>query len=234
MRFMVNNDSLFFAIMRDFQQSFKDSVAHGIDFKDKLNEHTGQDFTQMFEEWYFGEGFPTYSVKWKQEGNDVIVQVNHTASKPGVTPTFTNPIEIKFNRTPLQDTVVRFPISSNQETFFLPNFGTLSTSATAIIDPNNWVINNVGAVTQDNTLTILEVSAADKVRIYPNPANSFVEVYGLNLADYTIRDMTGKIAGSGLYHAGDKIATERLVSGAYLIEFIEKSGRKHLKLISVE
>jgi aminopeptidase N len=234
MRFMVNNDSLFFAIMRDFQQSFKDSVAHGIDFKDKLNEHTGEDFTQMFEEWYFGEGFPTYSVKWKQEGNDVIVQVNHTASKPGVTPTFTNPIEIKFNRTPLQDTVVRFPISSNQETFFLPNFGTLSTSATAIIDPNNWVINNAGAVTQDNSLSLSENKDPRELVLYPNPTNGPFTIQNVSTeVRVNVLDMFGIVVKSLDFEPNTYIDLSELKKGNYLLEIMLPENQKRLKIIQL-
>ena len=60
MRYMVNDDALFFNILRDFQVTFKDSTAYGIDFKEALEEATGIDFNPVFEEWYFGEGYPTY------------------------------------------------------------------------------------------------------------------------------------------------------------------------------
>ncbi len=234
MRFMMNNDSLFFAVLKDFQQSFKDSVAHGIDFRDKLNEFSSMDFTEMFEQWYFGEGYPTYSLKWKQEGNDVIVQVNHTTSKPAITPTFTNPIEINFNRTPLQDTIVRFTINSNQETFLLPNFGTLSTSATAIIDPNNWIINNAGSVTQDNSLSLSEIKESKELIIYPNPTNGPFTIQNVpSQVQVNVLDMFGKVVKSLEFEPNTYIDLSELNKGNYLLEILLPDNQKRLKIIQL-
>jgi aminopeptidase N len=233
-RFMLNDDSLFFEVLKDFQQSFKDSVAHGIDFRDKLNELSSIDFTEMFEQWYFGEGYPTYSLKWKQEGNDVIVQINHSASKPSITPTFTNPIEIKFNRTPLQDTTVRFAINSNQETFYLQNFGTLSTSATAIIDPNNWIINNAGSVTQDNSLSLSEIKENKELVVYPNPTNGPFTIQNVpSNTQVNVLDMFGKIVKSLEFEPNTFIDLSQLKKGNYLLEILLPDNQKRLKIIQL-
>jgi hypothetical protein len=209
-------------------------VAHGIDFRNKLNELSSIDFTEMFEQWYFGEGYPTYSLKWKQEGNDVIVQVNHTTSKPAITPIFTNPIEIKFNRTPLQDTTVRFTINSNQETFYLQNLGTLSTSATAIIDPNNWIINNAGSVTQDNSLSLSEIKENKELVVYPNPTNGPFTIQNVpSNTQVNVLDMFGKIVKSLEFEPNTFIDLSQLKKGNYLLEILLPDNQKRLKIIQL-
>ena len=132
---MVNDDALFFEILRDFQVAFKDSTAHGIDFKEALEDATGIDFNPVFEEWYFGEGYPTYSLLWQQNGEDVLVEINHTCSKPSVTATFTNDLDIRFIRPGIGDTIIRFDVNANSNTFTISNIGTIA--STILIDPEN-------------------------------------------------------------------------------------------------
>ena len=49
MRYMVNDDALFFDILRDCKVAFRDSTAYGIDFKEALEDATGIDFNRVFE-----------------------------------------------------------------------------------------------------------------------------------------------------------------------------------------
>ena len=51
---------------------------------------------------------PTYSIRWKQIRTDLLLELNHTASKPNVTPTFTNPKDLRFLRQGMSDTLIRF------------------------------------------------------------------------------------------------------------------------------
>ena len=237
MRFMMDDDNLFFQTFRDFLDNFSDSTAHGIDFRNILEDNSGIDYTPMFEQWYFGEGYPTYSVGWKQVGNDVIIEINHSGSKPGITPAFTNPTELKLNRTPLQDTIIRFDITSNSDVFYLSNIGTLSTSATAIVDPNNWVINGVGSVSQDNSLTWSGVheNTLPSVTIYPNPSNGVISITGLESGKIVVRVMGGRIVYDGGFLENSVIDLENLSSGSYVAEIINNDQSLNLiKLITLQ
>jgi len=234
LRFLINNDELFYDGLSAFQVAFKDSTARGVDFKNFMSTYCNLNLDNFFDEWYFGEGYPTYSVKWNQDENDIVVQINHTASKPAVTPTFTNSIEIKFNRTPMPDTIVRFPISSNQETFYLSNFGTLSTNATAIIDPNNWVINNVGTVTQDNSLNLDNLAQSDEPIIVPNPNSGIFTIKNLNSkAEINVYDLFGKIVKSLEFEPNTYIDLSQLKKGNYLLEILLPENQKRLKIIQL-
>ncbi|NBW60045.1 MAG: hypothetical protein EBR41_05715, partial [Crocinitomicaceae bacterium] len=175
-RYLMNNDSLFFAGLREFQNDFKDSVARGIDLRNKMQEISSINYTPFFEQWYFGEGYPTYSIRWKQSGQDLLLELNHTASKPSVTPTFTNPIDLRFIRQGMSDTLIRFNVTSNSQQFYISNFGTLS--STISVDPQNWIINNLGTIIQDNSLVNLtEVNENNIVlTIVPNPNNGIFTI----------------------------------------------------------
>ena len=231
-RFLIDNDSLFFAGLRAFQLAFSEISAKGVDFKDFMAAYTGVNLDAFFEEWYFGEGYPTYSVRWKQDGQDVLLEISHSASKPSVTPTFTNDIEIFFNRMGQPDTVIRFPISSNIELFTIPNIGTLSTTSTINLDPNNWIINNTGSIIQDNSLSIHENSTSKDLLITPNPNNGIFAIDNLNSkAEIHVYDMYGKVVKNITFEPNTPINLTDLEKGNYLLEIILSGNHKRLKLV---
>ena len=232
MRYMVNNDNLFFDILRDFQVAFTDSTANGIDFKEALEEATGQDFTPLFEEWYFGEGFPTYSILWQQSGNDVLLQINQTTSKPSVTPFFTNDLNIRFTRPGQSDTIVRFNIDGNSNSFTVGNIGNISPSLT--IDPQNWIVNENGSIIQSNELSIIdfEQNSLD-LSIYPNPSRGIFSIDGLTeKAELVIYDLNGKERKKECISPQQYIDIKELGKGTYIIEIQINKNKKRLKIIS--
>jgi aminopeptidase N len=231
-RYLINNDSLFFNALRAFQMAYQDQTAKGVDFKDFVSVYTGTNLDAFFEEWYFGEGYPTYSIRWEQVGQDVLLEISHTASKPSITPTFTNPIDLKLNRAAAPDTIIRFPIASNTELFTISNIGQLSTSATAIIDPNNWIINRVGTVSQDNSLEIIENINRKDIVINPNPSEGIFTIQNLEFeTPIRVIDMNGITVSNLIVQPGKIIDLTNLKKGSYLIEVSLPNGNKRLKLV---
>ena len=66
-RFEMNNDAHFFQTLQNFQQQYQDSLATGLDFKAVCENVSGLDFTDFFNQWYFGQGYPTFSAVWSQK-----------------------------------------------------------------------------------------------------------------------------------------------------------------------
>ena len=233
MRYMVNDDAIFFDILRDFQVAFKDSTANGIDFKEALEDATGIDFNPVFEEWYFGEGYPTYSLLWQQNGEDVFVEINHTCSKPSVTATFTNDLDIRFIRPGVGDTIVRFDINNNSQTFTISNIGSIASSI--LIDPENWIINQVGTIVESDELSFIE--AEDKtmnLSIYPNPSRGTFQIHGLaEKAELTIYDLKGKERKKANISPNQIIDIKNLGEGSYVIEIKINNNKKRFKIITI-
>lgn len=218
MRYIVDNDSLFFATLREFQVDFGDSVATGIDMRDKFQAETGIDFTPFFEEWYFGGGYPTYSIQWNQLGSDILIQLSHSVSQAAVTPTFTNPIDVRITRPMLGDTIVRLDVNSNQQQFLISNAGA---AGTMFIDPANWVINAVGTIVFNASLVGLnEEVIADKITVYPNPSNGMVtvQVDDQSAKDYVIYKMNGQIIEKGSANGTFQLDLSKYGNGTYLLE----------------
>lgn len=216
MRYMLNDDQLFYAMLKNFLSSKAFGTAFGVDVRDAFAQASGINFTPFFDEWYFGEGFPTYSVQWKQLGNDALVQISHTSSAPNVTPTFTNPIDLKFVRPGNTDTTIRFDITSNSNLFQINGIGTLSNSIS--IDPQNWVVNQNGTITMNQLLGLESPNGSEGMELYPNPSNE--EIYINNIPNdcrYSIYDMYGKVQLMDKVSGGNSIKTSSLPSGTYLL-----------------
>jgi aminopeptidase N len=233
MRYMVNDDALFFDILRDFQVAFKDSTANGIDFKEALEDATGIDFNPVFEEWYFGEGYPTYSLLWQQNGEDVLIEINHTCSKPSVTATFTNDLDIRFIRPGIGDTIVRFDVNANSNTFTVSNIGTIASSI--LIDPENWIINQVGSIVQSNELSFIDPEENNlTLSIYPNPSRGTFQINGLaQKAELTIYDLKGKERKKASVLPNEIIDIKYLGKGSYIIEIQLYNNLKRFKIITI-
>ncbi len=231
MRFVLNNDTLFYNVLKNFQQTYGDSVATGDDFRNMISNMSGIDFTDFFNQWYYGEGFPTYNVSWNQQGNNLNFVLNQQGSMPLITPFFKVPLEIRFSWAG-GDTIIRFDQTVNDQAFsaVIPH-----TVQSLEIDPNNWIINNVGSVVTNIPITGTSV----QWQIGPNPANTYlnIEAPGMDLktTDLVISDITGKSVRSITMASGaETIDISDLPAGIYYIK--ESSGNllKPYKFVKVK
>lgn len=234
LRYLIQNDSLFFGALQDFQNTFADSTATGLDFKNHVANYCNINLDSYFEQWYFGEGFPTYQVKYNQVGTDLILEISHTGSMPNVTPTFTNPVTLKLSRQGQADTLVRFPITSNSALFTISNYGTLV--GTIGIDPSNWLINGNAGVSFDPTLSIKEDGMDQKVALlpYPNPSSDFIQLLEQQepLA-YELYAANGKLLQAGSLAPGQKIDVRTLTKGSYILQLLNANQMKTIKLVTI-
>lgn len=236
-RYIVNNDDQFFTALRNFQNEFADSVAIGLDVKQAIESESGIDLTNFFNEWYFGEGFPTYSTKWNCIGETLHLQINQSVSKPTVTPLFTTPLEIKFSRQGLPDTTLQFPISSNTENFVIPGVGIIS--GVTAVDPDNWIINENGTNLYDGNF-LAELNSIEKsefVSVLPNPATNivYITIPSNHKGIAWLSDQNGKRLKSARIEDSGILTVQDLSQGTYIV-FIEDltNGRIYKKTIIVQ
>lgn len=227
-RFILNDDVTFFNALKNYQTTFKDSVAKGIDVQMMLENESGLDLTEAFDQWYFGEGYPTYSTRWNLMGNDLVFEITHTASASSVTPTFTNPLEIKFTRNGMSDTTIRFDITSNLNQYYISNIGEVT--AIGAIDPSNWIINNVGSNIRDINFTanagIAEMN--NNIHLSPNPATNSIKLTGIS-SDKFIVEITD-MAGKSLlrFKNMSEIPLNGLTAGNYLVKISDSNTGKQV------
>jgi len=170
-RFEVGDDSLFFLTLRNFQNEFAGSVATGLDFKDVLETTTGQDFTDFFNQWYFGEGYPIYNINWTQINDTLKIHSVQTTSTT-VTPLFKMSLEFKLHFAG-GDTTIKIYQNSNEQLFEI-YFPLLVTEIS--VDPNNWVIDSSTVIPTGIDYDEFVIESFYLYQNFPNPFNPSTKI----------------------------------------------------------
>lgn len=223
LRYLINDDDVFFDVLKNVQVAFANSTATGLEFKAYAEQETGLDLTDFFNQWYFGEGYPTYAVQYNAVGTTVNVQINQTVSRPTVTPLFTNPVDLRILRSGgLGDTIVRIDITSNQTTATIS--GIENFVSVNAVDPLNYIINKAGAITQNPNLSVADLQQeAETLLIYPNPTEGQLTVVFSDEQPRTLRliDQKGKTVLEQKVVSMETIDLSGFGSGQYLVELTD-------------
>lgn len=227
LRFLVNDDPTFFTILKTYQTTFTDSTARVNDFKLIAETISGLDLTDFFNEWYYGEGFPTYSAEWNKIDDNVIIELSQTSSMASVTPLFTNDIEIKVTGTNgLEETQI-FSVDGSTVNLSLPFTEDV---ASIEIDPNNWILNEMGTVTENSGLVSISENTVE-IKVYPNPVvNELFISNSTELEEALLFDVKGQMIKSyKLVNGLNSVSVKDLSKGTYILkigtttkEFIKK------------
>ncbi|PSK92482.1 M1 family aminopeptidase [Taibaiella chishuiensis] len=234
LRFIAGDDTRFFDLLRNYQVQFANSTANTEQFKTFAATAYGRNLDTFFNQWIYGEGYPVYSAAWNQVGDQVIVRLSQTTSMPSSINLFVMPLEISMTTATGEDTVVTVYNNMATQTF---SFNWARTATGLDIDPNNWVLNRVGNITKDNTLSVTAPQLFSGT-VYPNPARQQWTLTGLT-AGCTLRlcDMSGRTLAE-VPSAGKQtvdIDARGLATGMYLLRIADKAGHtQYLKLLKAE
>ena len=144
------------------------NFARASDLKTHIEIASGKNLTLYFNQWFYGEGFPSYQLSWSQDASNVInLTVNQTTSKPASVPFFELDIPVEFKNSTM-DTIVRLTNTSSGQSYSIQ----LPFCAdSAKFDPERWLI------TANNTVTsVNENELSQQVKIFPNPATDKLQV----------------------------------------------------------
>jgi aminopeptidase N len=189
-RFNLQNDTLFFDVLKNFQQKFADSLASAQDFINVLNESSGHDFSEFFDQWYYGEGYPVYSINFKQIDGSLELESVQTTSMPEITPFFKMKLPVKIFFNDGSDSIVILNQESNTMTFTIPIYKAIDSIQ---VDPDRWVLKKVESI-----IGINENEFSNYFTILPNPANDHIIVRSETetINKVAIHDLYGNIVKS--------------------------------------
>lgn len=227
LRYEINNDSTFFRGLRAFQSAFSHSTATVIDFKNFMENYTTMNFTQFFNQWFYGEGYPTFDVKWNQVGNSLLIQTLQTQSVPSSVPLFITPLDYRISRAGKADTIVRVMHAQTTENYTI---AVGSSSVTNIFpDPNNWILNKIVGPTKDpnlGTVTSVQEILEPLVFVGPNPTSDVLNVflYNQNKATITITDIQGKVMMKAEINGEKSMDISQYANGVYNVDIRNASG----------
>jgi aminopeptidase N len=228
LRFEMQDDNKFFQTLKNFQMQYGDSVATAEDFKQVAEAVCGRSFTDFFNQWYYGQGYPTFNADYSKQGDSIVLRINQTVSAPAFTPVFKGLYEFTI-KTVQGDTLVKINLLSNDQTF---KFKSPRTPNGVVVDPNNWVLNKVGSI----TTAAPDINVSNEVTLFPNPSTGTVYIkYPATWFDQLrIYDMAGKLLQSKTINRSSTQQTlnDPLARGVYFIQMNGK-GRIAVKKLVV-
>ena len=165
-------DEAFYEGLRNYlnDPQLRDGFARTDDLKYHLEAVGGEDLTEFFNDWFYGQGFPTYHIDVLQRGGIVYFDIEQTTSHSSVD-LFEMPIPIRLTGE-TEDTIVRLENTINIERLSaIVPFEVKSVE----FDPERWIISDNNTITFDKRRYVFEV--------YPNPAAEEVSINMSQQAD---------------------------------------------------
>ncbi|MDP2187892.1 MAG: M1 family aminopeptidase [Sphingobacteriaceae bacterium] len=221
LRWEMENDSAFFRGIGDYLSAKANDVSTTDELRQILETSSGLTLQPFFEDWVYGEGFPTYSVRWNQIDSTVFVEVNQTTSSP-VTPLFRNKVPVRLIIGGTTQTLRVDPAQG------INRFQVAGTVTTAQLDPTNILLKGTTSnIIKQNSLGVHVADLAQiNFKLYPNPAADFVVIETeLDQFELRITDLQGRELQRLQNNSGKMtLTTAHLQAGMYLLQLQDAQG----------
>lgn len=223
----ILGDAVFYQALKDYHA--RPNLAYNYvrtdDLKTSLLQSTGTDFTEFFNDWIYGQGYPTYEIKWNQTSDKILrFKVGQTQSHPSVS-FFEMPLPIKVTGTAGEVAYLLLNNNSNNQ-----NFAEALTFNVSSVQFNyeNQIITKNSTVTKDTGILAVNDVSTTEIRIYPNPVKDQLSVAGITKDEsYEVYSIDGKLVKSGTLSSKNSVGVSGLPKGVYLL----KIAGKNLKFI---
>jgi len=226
-------DSLFFAGINKYLTDPK--ITYGFartkDLQRNLQQVSGQNLNYFFNQWFYGEGYPSFTVKWKDSSDhNLYFNVSQTTSMPSSVKFFKVllPVQVSNNS---QTKLLTLNVTQKNQDFVVSNPG--FATKTVVIDPENYIISKNNKVIKTKTAPLSKDGAV--VIVSPNPA--------IDVANILLQNFNGNVQLQLFDNNGDikwqqqtivqtpfvkmQIPFSSFISGAYTLLVIDENGSKH-------
>lgn len=208
-------DEAFFRGIRAYlsDNRYKYGYATFSQFKTVMEQAAGRDLTAWFQRWYYGEGYPIYSIRDFSTipNGGAAVSVGVSSSMPNNS-FLADSVEVTFyaaDRTSITQKV-NFN-SGNPTTVSVP--ATPSGWVDAAVNPRAEIIS-----VRNNPISAITTEKLNAVIFYPSPANQTINFEGLPEAtEFTLYSWLGKELQKGIIAPNTPLNVSALKTGTYLI-----------------
>lgn len=200
-------DTAFFKGVRNYLND--PSVAYGFartaDLKRHIEATSGQNLTEFFNDYFYGQGYPSYTVGLCGYSNRASISISQTTSHSSV-PLFEMPVPVKLiNKRTGKDTTIVLNVTSNSQFFNIP----LNINPDSIaFDPELQILSKNNKVSMTFCDATQEIDNQWLTNISPNPVASTLT---FNFQNQKTEDATIQIIDA----LGQVVYTEkkRIVTG---------------------
>lgn len=228
----VCGDEAFFGGVNSYldDPSLRNGSAVTDDLIGHLESASGVDLTEFMQDWYVGEGYPTYQLIWAQDLNGAVtVELHQSSSHPSVD-FFEMPVPIRFSNGSDEQTIVLTHTTDGQVFNFVLPFQ----ASTAELDPEIRILSG------QNLVLKVPVAAMgnDGLLLYPNPVDDAAWLYtGASLQGDLLLEMidaTGRVVRSSRQAVKDQrvaLPIDGLGAGSYMLRVLNGDRRAELRFV---
>ncbi len=217
LRFELQDDELFFDIYQQFQEQYADSVATGEDFKNVVEELSGDDYDTFFDQWYYGEGYPIYDVYYFNTEDHLTLNIEQEAST-SVTPFFNMLMEYRLTFEDDFDTIVQVRQTAPETSASFDELHFEHGNLVDVeVDPNDFTLEKIGQIVTD----VENQKISPVINVFPNPASNYVKIKAekLKIKDVRVLEPSGReVLSVPFYAPGKSIDVSQLLPGMYFLE----------------
>ncbi|HER09061.1 MAG TPA: T9SS type A sorting domain-containing protein [Bacteroides sp.] len=224
-RYILDQDSLFFQVLRTYLDRFGNGLATGEDFRSVLEAESGMDFSCFFEQWYYGEGYPLYQITWRHDGDTLFLRSEQSGTSPA-TPLFTIPFDVDLLLSDGSAVRKKFFQDQAVEHFKVPLKGLVRNLE---FDPDNDLL---------NTASVIRYTPSGGSFIFgPNPVNDqlYVELFNRGpIREIVIYSYSGQV----VYRLSDApnpvtLDLRPLADGPYLLVLYDETRTLMERIVKI-
>ncbi len=216
-------DSLFFEGLQKYLDApdLAFGTAYTGDLKKQLEAVSGQELDEFFQDWIYGQGYPSYVAEWYQDADGIVnITLSQTQSHPSVS-FFEAPIKLRFISESDESVVKQVSNTENGQKFQLKiPFQVIDVQ----FDPHSDLISADNVV---KLVTGVSTASLDELYLYPNPARELIHLSGTlahKIKSYKIYDIMGNELCSAAVR-NKRIEMLDLQPGLYFIHLISADGQ---------
>lgn len=207
------------------------TIANGFASQEKLVNHletaAGKSFTEFFNDWYYGEGYPTYQIALFPDAENPAKQKLRISQIPSHSSVdfFEMHLPIRVFRNGKYNDLSLYHTQQNQE------FQVSETMLDSIqFDPEHWL-----CAKADILLPVIKISKSEQIQIIPEYSTKKIRILLPEFSGkeiFRIFDLNGRTVLTDLLKEKDsRIEINTLKKGIYLMEVKTKSEKKVEKII---
>ena len=220
------SDAIFFESLQNYlaDPDLSYGYAKSDDFIVSVEETVQVDLTEFFNDWLYGEGYPTYTIEWSQPSENLARFVINQAQSHWTVDFFESKVTLKLNGTNGENITTTLDNTYNGQEFF----------QTVLFDISDVEFDPYYDIISKNNEVVLSLTSNDiqnEVSIFPTPTNNkfkIIKPRNLTIDSLVIYNVSGQNVASRKY--SKYIDVRDFSPGQYFIKFFSDKGLifKHL------
>lgn len=219
----VLGDEAFFAGLRSYLNDRQYDFGTTESLKFHLEQAGQKDLTGFFDDWYSGEGYPSYQIVWQPYDKGAIFQVFQETSHPSVD-FFEMPLPITIIGGG-KDTMITLQHLYSGQVFEIEGPSWIDS---VVFDPDLWILSAKNTVRKTEIVSNIENQL--NVSVYPNPANEVLTIRAESGFDFQVYDFQGKLVVRSKESSGQaNINISEWNPGLYSIKIQGMNGKSTVR-----